>query len=711
MKCHPLLAVIPFASALILGCGRKSTGEDAPPPPVIAGNLGSNQLAGAPSTFLSFYADSPVHWQKWEPSIKDDAAKARRLIFAVVSSARFPGSHDTLQAIESSPRLVNLLNQEFVPVLVDLDINREASLLASGLSFEQNEPIAFPFILLISPEGAPVSWRSLVFTSPEETRKQLEGAIDVVFRLWKDFPDYVSKDSMEKFDRRKQNLIQTETRVTSVEERRNRFDAAIRRLSSYYDEDTRTLDGIGGLLPVSALRLLGSAAVSGHFDAERREACEKAALGVYDEVFHSAMVDPLDGGIYAARIGRSWQYPMIHRDCPTQALAISTLAGLARLNRFEGALDHALRAAAFAEDQFATPDGLFAISNKPRSNFDREWLWTVDQLTSVLTPDEFRMWQEMSGIDRLGNIPIESDPARRFFRLNSLSIRQSKAELATSLGAAPQQVESWLESSRRKLLKARDARIGGISRDSTPSATASFHMIRAYCALYTATGGEAWRNKAVNLGNRCKEAFGKAEFLNERPGEHPSPMSDGRAFTYALAARANLDLHAITLDPRWSQWAVELMTLLGENFVSETGRIFEARKSASIIDIDYEDRAMIFGDSTSGITRANLRILAKLGMPAPPRLEPWLESLPEFDANPVVYADTLEAMMIEFTAPVVHVAPETPADLASAITRLPLDAVLRGPSANAASTHVILASGGESRDLGSAAEVDALAPH
>lgn len=706
MKAPFFAAPVALACLFLSGCGKKEQAEDHAPPAVIADNLRSNQLADLPSTFLTSHANSPIHWQKWEPGIMEQADKARRLIFAVVSSSRFPGSHDILRSIESSPKLVSTLNHDFIPVLVDLDISRETSLIASGLSFEQGEPIAFPFIMIVSPDGAPVSWRSLSFLNAQQIRRDLEGAIEVVLRLWQDFPDYVRKDSMEKFERRKGNLAPVEPSVTNSEERRTRFEAAIRRLSSYYDEDTRTLDGLGGLLPVSALRLLGSAAVSPHFDAERREACRKAALGVYQEVFRSAMADPLDGGIYSARVGKSWQLPMNHRDCPTQAQAIIALSGLAARNQFDGALDTALRAAAFAEDQYGTPDGLFAISTKPRGNLDREWLWSVEQLKAALTPQEFRLWEKVSAIAPLGNIPPEADPRRRFFRLNSLSIRLSKSEIAAALSITPAEIDSLLDSSRRKLIKARDARVGGIERDNIPSATASFHMIRAYCALFTATGDESWREKATALGARCKESFGRAEFLNERPGENPSPMSDCRAFTYALAARANLDLHAITLDDRWSQWATELMTLLSENFVSKEGRIYEARESASVVDIDYEDRAMVFGDSTSGTTRSTLQIFKKLGLRTPPKLEPWLTSLPEFDSNPVIYADTLESLMIDVTAPVLDIA-ATPAEVAAAATRLPLDTFIRRKS-TAATSSVILASGEKGGDLQSAAEVEAL---
>ncbi|MCU0794666.1 MAG: DUF255 domain-containing protein [Akkermansiaceae bacterium] len=707
MKFPFLPAAIPLLCLIAASCGKKEVEEKKTAPPVISDHLEANQLANLPSTFLASHANSPIRWQKWEPSIKDDAAKAQRLIFAIVSSARFPGSYDTLRTIESSPRLVSILNEKFVPVLVDLDISRETSLIASGLSFEQGEPIAFPFILIVSPDGAPVSWRSLVFTSNDQIRKELEGAIEVVLRLWEDFPDYVRKDSMEKFERRKASLSPVEPSISDLNDRKMRLDGAIRRLSSYYDEDTRTLDGLGGLLPVSALRLLGTAAVSPHFDADRREACRKAALGVYEEILRSAMVDPLDGGIYSARVGKSWQHPMSHRDCPTQAQAITTFCGLARRNQFAGALDTALRAAAFAEEQFATPDGLFAIATKPRPYHDREWLWTMEQLKTALTPEEYRVWEKVAAIDRLGNIPIESDPKRRYFRLNSLSMRLTREEASYMLSIPLASIDTLLDSSRRKLIKARDARVGGISRDATPSATASFHMIRAYCALYSATGDDAWLKKAVALGEKCKAAFGEAEFLNERPGENPSPMSDCRAFTYALAARANLDLHAVTLDSRWSQWAIELMTLLSENFVSTEGRIFEARESVSVIDIDYEDRAMVFGDSTSGTTRANLQILKKLGLRPPPKLEPWLSSLPDFEANPVIFADTLESLMIDITAPVIDVATSASPELSRAVTLLPLDSFLRRKS-DAATSSVILASGEKGPDLQSAADIEAL---
>jgi len=684
MKPTTLFALTLAASPWFAGCGDGSKKDaDRGPAPVVAPELRTNQLAEAPSTFLGSAADSPVNWQNWNPELIDKATESRRLIFALVGSARYPGCFEVLEILDSNPAIVRRLNEDFVPVLVDLDLNRETGLIAYNFSPETGKPVAFPFLFLLSPEGSPVTWQPLQYTSEGAVLDFLDNSADVVSRMWSESPDYVLRDSAEKLALRREFLAPPDPDVESGEEQQEMYREAIRRINSFYDEDLTAVAGSGGVFPIGLLDCLAIAQTDATLPARSRQACRETLKGLAGSVMESAMIDPLDGGIYPARRGASWELPMFQRECLTQARSVRVFARIHQLGLVPEALRVAIDAVHYAEEAYRTPEGLFALTGKPGKAPDREWLWTYDQVSSVLNPEELAVWESLSELDTLGNLPAESNTSGRYFRLNSLARRNPPEAIAAATGFDPAKVAELIDSGRRKLAKARESRFPAPRPDPKPSALASFRMVSAYAGLFAATGDDVWHNKALELGTACRSNFTAARFINERPDGSPEGMSDGRAFTYAVAAAAALDLGAVTLDDQWYVWAQDLTTLLGEHFVTEQGRLAEVRAVSKVVDLDFEDRMMVFDDSTVGLTRLNLSRLTALGLNTPPQLEPWRKSLPNIRAMPIVVTDTISAMIHGWNHVRIDVGPDAPAALRRAATTCPLDLYERRTSPEA----------------------------
>ncbi|MGB6219835.1 DUF255 domain-containing protein [Haloferula sp.] len=673
-------AILTATTAILLvGCSKPKTSaeEDSKPPPELVPEIQKNRLSAEPSTFLSYAANSKVNWQPWTPEVLEYAKKARRMILVVVGSARYSGCFETLEALEKNPALVSRINEEYVPVLTDIDLTRETGLLAYNLSSESRAPISFPFVMLLSPEGNPVTWHSLNFSSSKEIRNFFDNSLEVIGRLWDDSPDYVTEDSASKAEFRRNNLPDPDEEVPDLAERQQRYQAAMRQLESFYDEDVSSLSGSGGLFPFGIFDTLTLAQFDTTIPEEQRKKYGDTLESFVETLLSSAMVDVLDGGIHPARRGSSWNLVMGRRDCSTQARAGRIFARMYQLYGYPGTLEAAIAAVRFAEERYQTPSGLFCLSEKPQPADSKSWLWMIDQISSVLTEDEFKVWEIYSQLSEIGNLPSEADPDRTYFRLNSLAAALSLEEVAAASDMELEQVQALIESGRKKLRKAREAEISAPSPDTAPSALASFRMVSAYAALYAATKNPEWKEKAVALGKASRKQFLANLFLNERPDAEPEGASDGRAFSYAVAVQAGLDLGAITLEDEWYSWAQDLSTLLAEHFVTEDGRLLEVRKVSQVVDIDYEDRMMIFDDSTAGLVQLNLQRLKALGFRTPPALAAWLNSVPPVERFPIVFTDALLAISHEWNHSVINAGPTLSDELAEAITTLPLQLFVR----------------------------------
>lgn len=665
--------------ALSLICCKSESNTEAQKktPPEVVPEIQKNNLSGEPSAFLAAAADSKINWQPWTPEVLDFAKRSQRMVLVLVGSARYNGCFETLEALDRNPAMIERINQSFVPVLTDIDLTRETGLIAYNLSSESRTAVSFPFLMLLSPEGSPVTWHSIRYESDRQTLAFFDNSLEVISRLWADDPVYVSKDSATKADFRREKLPDPDKEVSEVAERQRRYGAAMRRLGSFYDEDLTSMAGSGGLFPFGVFDTLALARHDQSLSEAQREKFGETLDTFVQTLFSSAMVDVLDGGIHPARRGSTWNLVMGRRDCSTQARAARIFARMHQLDGYPGTLGTAIGAAEFAEAYFQTPNGLFSLNEKPNAMDTKSWLWTVDQVSSVLNEDEFKVWKSYSALTNIGNLPSEADPNRNYFRLNSLSAALTPEKVSQATGIELEQVKSLIESGRKKLSKARESRVPRPAPDHTPSALASFRMVSAYASLYASTGNSSWLEKAINLGQASRKHFLGNRFLNERPDAEPEGSSDGRAFSYAIAIQAGLDLGAVTLEDDWYSWAQNLSTLLAEHFVTKDGRLLEVREVSRVVEIDYEDRMMIFDDSTAGQLRLNLQRLGALGFQTPPSLSGWLNSLPPIDNFPIIFTDTLLAVSHEWNHTEIKIGTDAPKELADTARTLPLQLFVR----------------------------------
>jgi uncharacterized protein YyaL (SSP411 family) len=666
-----LLALVVFTAS----CRKEIDSEQAvAAPAVIDAVLTANAMTVAPQGLLGSRAASPVHWQHWEPAVLKRAADARRLVFVFVGSAQYPGCVEALDAIDRDPALVARLNREFVPVLADGDLSRECLLAAGLLSQEIKLPVSFPFILVLSPGGNEVTWRPVAFAPGADLRELFEGASDVVSRMWAESPDYVNRNSVLDHEGRIGRLAKPDPIPANPAERDDFLQRATRQLVSLFDEDIGSLSGTGGLLPLGTLQCLASASLDPATAPDTAARCREAVKAFGTTILSSSMVDPLDGGVYSSRRGNSWMLPMPNRTCMTQARAARALVTLHAATGDTRSLEVALGAVRFAEEQFITPDGLFATQRLPTATPSTEWLWTGEQIDRALTPPEAAVWRKISAIADLGNL---TDAGGSYFRLNSLGFRIPLAVAAESLKLPADEAAALLESGRKKLLKARSERMPLSPASPAGSAAPSFRMISAYAALFAATGDPVWRDKAIALAKKSRQAFSASVLLVEQSPAVPAVVCDARAFTYALAIQAALDLAEITLDENWRIWAGDLATNVAEQFVDADGRLLEARPASTPLRLPVSDRVMLFDDSTSGLMRMNLARLDALGQPPPPAIAPLLRSLPDFASYPVVFTDSILATSFARSRVIIELPAAASAEWKEAASRLPLDRIAR----------------------------------
>lgn len=666
----PLLVSLALCGLFaVTSCKRRDEAEPAALKIHVDPKLGRNRVGELPGAVYQAQAASPFHWQPWAAESFRMAKDAHRLVFCVVAMPQYPEFSGQLDALAADPRVRDAMFQNYVPVLVDGDAAREMGLFAAELSAEINNAVRFPFFIWLTHEGNAVSWTPLKSSAPGAVVEMFLKADEMVAGMWREDPEYVIKNSAADAALRRDRMLARKNRKVMSGQPEVDVVRGIRQLASLYDSTSRSFDESGGLFPSGAINLLASAAIHPGLPLADRKRCERTVREFLSDLLRSPMFDPLDGGLFNARRGPSWQLPTFSRDCPSQGRAAVALIQAWRATGEPLALQRAEEMIRFAENSYRTEDGLFAIGAGGAVNI-ADWLWNVEDVRNALPPEDAEWWIRMSAMDGRGNLPSESDPDRAYFRANSLSQSIPAAEIAAGLGISEDDFAARHDRARKTLLQAREKRMGKSAPDRDAHLGASLRMVSAYAFAFGATGREAYRKTAVELLERCREKFHQAPLFRVFSSEAPPSVAAGRAFHYALALQAAIDVAAITSDDRWLVWAEDLATTAAEKF---TGSEFlkECPDDARIIEQPVTDLMMVFDDSTAGLVSMAECRLAALNRPLVASFSNLATPLPTFAVDrPILHTDLLEATLARAQPVTLLTGADLPADLRLAVERI-----------------------------------------
>jgi uncharacterized protein len=659
------------------GCRKKGQAESAvaaSPAVTRAPELEMNGLVSLPGAVYHSQVASPIHWQPWTKETLLRAKAANRLVFGVIALPQQPGFTRILSGLSKDSALVSLVNTNYVPVLIDGDAAREVGLLTADLCTEIKKGLQLPMFVWMTAEGDPVAW--IPVSRSANIPEVFNQSHSMVKRMWMDDAAYVMKNSgLDNASRRERIAMRKNSKVMSKQPAQDVVQS-LRQLASFYDPYSHSFDEAGGLFPSGAIDLLATAAIHPGLAPDVRSRCMETTRDLMNDLLPSPMFDPLDGGLFSARLGNSWALPSFNRDCVSQARAIVALIHAYRATGDARVLEKALGLVRFSEKNFSTSEGFFSVGATDET-VPAAWLWTLEEIEKELPAEDATWWVKATGMKGLGNLPSEIDPGREYFRSNSIGLSKSTSELAAEFGQPVGPFTARFEAVRKKLLEIRSARLGPLPHDDCSHAGATFRMISAYAAVFGVTGQGEFRDKAIALLEKSQAAFSSGPKLRLFTQESPSSVGEGRAFLYGLALQAALDVSAITSDEKFLTWSEDLATTAAELF-TDSEFLKECPDDAKLINLPVTDLVMLFDDSTAGLISFAECRLADRKRPLVPTFSTLATPLPTYAVDrPILHTDLLQATLArEFRVTVVAGEGISP-ELKLATERLPLRMVQR----------------------------------
>jgi hypothetical protein len=399
-----------------------------------------NRLAAETSPYLLQHKDNPVDWYPWGPEALERARREDKPILLSVGYSTCHWCHVMARESFEDPETAAVMNAHFVCIKVDREERPDLDqIYQAALQMLTRRAGGWPLTLFLTPDQTPFFGGTYF---PREARYQLPGFIQVMAGVSRAYREK-REDIHEQNASLREALATHAAGAAPVEPDMSIVRRGVADIKGGFD---RVNGGYGGAPKFPRPSELDFLFWSG--DAEARA----QVLFTLEKMAEGGLMDQLGGGFFRYSTDAHWTIPhfekMLYDNGPLLGLYADAWAvtgdGLFR-RAAEGIVDWAAR-------EMAAPAGGFhaALDADSEHEEGKFYVWTPDEVKTILTPEEYAVVRPHWGLDATPNFEE---------RAWHLCIQRPLAQVAEGLDLMPEVAEGLLETARKKLFAARGGRI------------------------------------------------------------------------------------------------------------------------------------------------------------------------------------------------------------------------------------------------------------
>lgn len=363
-----------------------------------------NILAGHASPYLALHGQDPVAWQEWNAETIARAKRENKLLFVSVGYFSCHWCHVMQQESYRDPAIAKLLNEHFIPVKVDRELN---GALDAGL-IEFSEAIkgvaGWPLNAFVTPEGYPAY--AVLYEPPAEFKRLLTRMAET----WRTQGKAFRQAALEAGSAKRAPPAKAPVTPAAVQQAHRAFMESI-----WQHADTLQ----GGFNRVSKFPM------AAHLDylletyaRERDPRLGEFLRLTLDQMARLGLRDHVNGGFFRYTVDPDWSTPHFEKMLYDNAQLARLYARAAAVFKRPDYLGVAHETLDFMLADLRAPGGGFYTALSALDRQGREgggYLWRTDELRQRLTPAEFALASRVWGLDQpapfdLGYLPMEKKP-------------------------------------------------------------------------------------------------------------------------------------------------------------------------------------------------------------------------------------------------------------------------------------------------------------
>jgi uncharacterized protein YyaL (SSP411 family) len=311
------------------------------------------------------------------------------------------------------------------------------------------------------------------------------------------------------------------------------------------------------------------------------------------------MHDHLGGGFHRYSTDPAWHVPHFEKMLYDQAQLAISYAEAYQITKdpffadmVRDILDYALRDLHDPDAGFYSAEDADSpiAKGRPEHAEGAFYVWTADQIRTVLGDPLARIVDFHYGVTPSGNVPAQQDIQGELRGKNVLIVRHTLSETAAEFHKTEPEVRALLDTAREKLMRARAERPRPPRDDKVLTAwngLAISALARAAQVLDEPRYRQAAQRTAGFIESRL---YDRKSNLLERRYREGDVAIDGMVEDYAFLIQGLIDLYKASFDIKWLTWAVRLQEQQDALFWdSRRGGYFATRADASHILVRMKD--------------------------------------------------------------------------------------------------------------------------
>jgi uncharacterized protein len=505
-----------------------------------------NRLAKETSPYLQQHADNPVDWYPWGEEALAEAKRTGKPILLSVGYSACHWCHVMAHESFEDPEIAKVMNDNFVNIKVDREERPDIDQIyqvAQAMLTQRNG--GWPLTMFLTPDQLPFFGGTYF---PDRPRYGMPGFGELLKRV-RTFYDENPADIRAHGEQVAQALSRTQPRLSGEAELNGTpLDDAAAYLAQAFDSVEGGFSGAPKFPHPDTIEvLLRRFAALGD-----RGALERATLTLR-KMAEGGIYDQVGGGFARYSVDERWAIPHFEKMLYDNGWLMRLYADAWAITREPLFERVCVETADWVMREMQSPEGGYYSSLDADSEGEegKYYVWDVDEVRALLTPEEFAVVEPAWGLDQPPNF------------------ENKQWHLVVSRPAADAKL---LQSARARLFAAREKRVRP-GRDEKVLTSWNALMIAGMAHAARVLGQPAWLASA----RRALE-FIRREMW--RDGRLLATAKDGRAHLdaylddHAYLLAALIEVMQADFDARDLAWAREIADLLLDEFGDNVNRGF-----------------------------------------------------------------------------------------------------------------------------------------
>jgi len=553
----------------------------------------TNRLAQEKSPYLLQHAHNPVNWFAWGDEAFAKAKAEHKPIFLSIGYSTCHWCHVMERESFEDEKVGAFLNDHFVSIKVDREERPDVDKIYMTFVQSTTGGGGWPLNTFLTPDRKPFFGGTYFPPDNRYGRGSFLSVLQQIVNVWKERGAEVSASADEIHARLE--LATTNTNTTNI----LLTAEAVRRAGLIFKEAYDPQNGGFGnapKFPQPSMPVLLLRYARRFNDDEAKQmvltTCDKMAAG--------GIHDQLGGGFARYSVDAQWLVPHFEK-------MLYDNAQLAQLYLDAYLVSGDQRHAAIVRDildyvllDMQHPDGGFYSAEDADSegHEGKFYCWTQDELSKLLSPEEFNVAARYFGITKAGNFVDHSHP-QPLAEQNVLSVVQPNVSSAD---------QPLLDSAKRKMIAVRSKRIRP-HLDDKILASWNGLMLGAFARAYAVLADEKYRAAAEKnltfVQAKLWDAKSKTLYHRWRDGERDKVQL---LEAYAFQLDGVVQLYEATLDPKHLDFAIALAEgMIARFYDAENGGFWQSSSGSTDLILRVKDD--YDGAEPSGNSVATLALL------------------------------------------------------------------------------------------------------